>query len=207
MNAPSPTEHAERLALLGKLTWLWMNSPLHVDWTMQLAMRFLLPAIEYGQLHILEREGLPVAYCSWAWLSADAELAYLADPSKVVAHDWHSGDRLWFIDWVAPFGVTDNWHLRRAMMQKFPQGVARAIRVKRDRNKARVMEFKGPGLDSGVAQERLKRYYDHFLCRAQRKTNALRINVPVTHPAAHAADASLANSGKLMEENASSIET
>ncbi len=172
MTKPLPIENAERLALLGKVTWLWMNSPLHADWTIHLATRFLLPAIECAQLHVLERAGLPVAYCSWAWLSAEAELAYIADPSKVLAHDWHSGERLWFIDWVAPFGASDSWQLRRAMMQRFPNEVARAIRVKRDRNKARVMEFKGPQLSSSVAQERLKTYYEHFLCLAQQQTLA-----------------------------------
>lgn len=174
MTEPPSGEHTERLALLGKVTWLWMNSPLHADWPIHLAARFLLPAIESDQLLVLEREGLPVAYCSWAWLSLEAELAYLADPSNVLAHDWHSGDRLWFIDWVAPFGAADSLHLRRAMNRRFPAEVARAIRVKRDRNKARVMEFKGPQLDSCVAQERLKTYYDHFLYQAQQQTHAIK---------------------------------
>ena len=162
MTLSRPSEQSVQFALLGKISWLWMNSPLHADWTMHLAARFLIPAIEARQVHLLERDGMPVAYCSWAWLTAEAEMAYILDPSKVLEHDWHSGDRLWFIDWVAPFGATDSWHLRRAMMQQFPNEVARAIRVKREKTKARVMEFKGPALSSSLAHARLKRYYEDF---------------------------------------------
>ena len=167
--ATEATKAAEptQFEALGKIAWLWMNSPLHTDWTVRLAARFLLPAIEAGQYHVIERDGMPVAYCSWAWLDAEAELAYLVDPSRVVADDWSSGERLWFIDWVAPFSASDSWTLRRAMMRRFPDEVARAIRVKRDRTTARVMEFKGPQLDSQVGHARLKNYYDSFLTIAK----------------------------------------
>ena len=161
---------------LGKISWLWMSSPLQRDWTMQLGARFLLPAIAAGQFHVIERDGAPVAYCSWAWLSAEAEAAYMIDPSKVLANDWQSGDRLWFVDWVAPFAATDSWNLRRAMMQRFPHEVARAIRVKREKNKARVMEFKGPRLDSAVARARLKNYYEDFLRLVRQRGRAKAAN-------------------------------
>lgn len=172
MNAHASIDSPCHFEQLGKIAWLWMNSPLHVDWTLGLASRFLLPAIEARQIHLLEREGLPVAYCSWAWLSPEAELAYLIDPANVLAQDWRSGDRLWFIDWVAPFAAGDSWHLRRAMMARFPDEVARAIRVKRDKTRARVMEFKGPALASDVARERLDRYFDNVLTIARRKSCA-----------------------------------
>jgi cytolysin-activating lysine-acyltransferase len=169
-------EQQGRFDLLGKIAWLWMNSPLHTDWTMHLAARFLIPAIESRQLHVIERDGMPVAYCSWAWLSAEAERAYLIDPSTVLAYDWRSGERLWFIDWVAPFGAADSWQLRRAMMERFPNEVARAIRVKREKTKARVMEFKGPALNSGVAHARLKNYYDDFAFFARQQSQAVTVH-------------------------------
>lgn len=154
---------AEQMALLGKLTWLWMNSPLHREWQVEIATRFLLPPIVLDQIHILERDGMPVAYCSWAWMSEQAEIRYLLNASNIPLSDWQSGDRLWFADWVAPFGAADSWALRSRMAARFPQEVARAIRVKRGKTKARVMEFKGPGLSKDLAEVRFKTYYDSFL--------------------------------------------
>ena len=175
MTPSRPSEQSVQFELLGKISWLWMNSPLHADWTMHLAAQFLIPAIAARQVHVIERDGMPVAYCSWAWLTAEAEMAYIVDPSNVLAHDWCNGDRLWFIDWVAPFAATDSWHLRRAMMQRFPNEVARAIRVKREKTKARIMEFKGPALSSPTAHARLKRYFDDFFEEmSKRKSSVIR---------------------------------
>lgn len=149
--------------VLGKMAWLWMNSPLHRDWSIDLLTRFALPAIELGQYLLLEREGVPVAYCSWAHMSEQAEAAYMLDPSKLDLADWHGGDHLWFVDWVAPFNARDSWSLKRQLAQRFPLSVARAIRVKRSSTAARVMEFKGRMVDSSVARKILDRYAADFL--------------------------------------------
>jgi cytolysin-activating lysine-acyltransferase len=149
--------------LLGRLAWLWMNSPLQRDWDMSTAARFLLPPILHEQVELIERDGVPVAYCSWAWLDQDAELRYMMNPSAMRVEDWKSGDRLWFADWVAPFATVDSWSLRRRMMRRFPDQVARAIRVKRERKTARVMEFTGPALTPVEARERLSGYYQGFV--------------------------------------------
>ena len=162
----APREDAlleHQIGQLGKLSWLWMNSSLHREWTVALAARFLLPPIALNQIEIIERDGMPVAYCSWAWLSEQAEVGYLLKPSGITENDWNCGDRLWFVDWVAPFGAADSWQLRSLMAERFPDEVARAIRVKRDSTRARVMEFKGSRLPAATGRERLKRYYEGFL--------------------------------------------
>ena len=154
---------------LGKLTWLWANSPLQQAWPFELAKRFLIPAIAKEQFHLIERDGMPVAYCSWAWLSAEAEMRYLMDPSQLALEDWQSGNRLWFIDWVAPFSSADSWELKRVIAEHFPESVARAIRVKRNSNTARVMRFKGNGLDHTLAQKKLHTYYTEFKQQIERR--------------------------------------
>jgi cytolysin-activating lysine-acyltransferase len=169
MNTPFPAPAAARrpdsahFELLGKLAWLWMSSPLQHEWTMTLAARFLLPPIALGQVQLLERDGVPVAYCSWAWLTPEAERRYLLDASAISAEDWQGGDRLWFADWVAPFSAADSWALRRLMAQRFPDEVARAVRVKRGRKNARVMEFRGSNLPPSAARARLKSYHADFI--------------------------------------------
>jgi cytolysin-activating lysine-acyltransferase len=149
--------------LLGQLAWLWMNSPLQREWDMATAARFLLPPILLEQVEVVERNGMPVAYCSWARLDQDAELRYVMNPSAMRVEDWDCGDRLWFADWVAPFAAADSWTLRRRMLKRFPDQVARAIRVKRERKTARVMEFAGAAVSPAEARERLNGYHRAFV--------------------------------------------
>lgn len=73
----------------------------------------VLPAIRANQYALLTRDNYPVAYCSWANLSLENEIKYLNDVTSLVAEDWTSGDRKWFIDWIAPFG--DNGALYKYM--------------------------------------------------------------------------------------------
>lgn len=153
----------EKFDILGRLTWLWMNSPLHNDWPIYLLSRFALPPIELNQYLLLERDGMPVAYCSWAFITAETEKQYILNPSELNLSNWHGGDRLWFIDWVAPFAKRDSFSLRTALAKKFPNEVARAIRVKKGSERGRVMEFKGKDIDKKTARENLNRSYADFL--------------------------------------------
>jgi len=152
------TTPADKFAAYGRIAWLWASSDLHRDWTTRLQARFVLPALEHGQYRILERGGMPVAYCAWAWLSTEAEARYVLEPGRLDPADWRSGDRLWFIDWVAPFGRDHTIELRRIMARQFPDSLARGYRVKPGGTKARVAHFAGEALD-GAAVRRLRRRY------------------------------------------------
>lgn len=153
----------EKYEVLGKLAWLWMNSPLHRDWPVDLLSRFALPSLELGQYLLLERGGMPVAYCSWAHLSSQAEAAYMLNAADLPLAHWNGGDHLWFVDWIAPFSKADSWEMKRQLSEKFPTSVARAIRVKRGSQTARVMEFRGPQTDRQAARETLTRNFQDFL--------------------------------------------
>lgn len=181
-NSPAP---ADKFTVLGKLAWLWMNSPLHHDWEVDLLSRFALPPIELGQYLLLEREGMPVAYCSWAHLDSRAEAAYMLDASNIALADWQGGDHLWFVDWVAPFGKADSLELKNRLADKFPTSVARAIRVKRGSRTGRVMEFRGRDVDRQAAHELLAGYYRDFLAGVQaQKTHQVRMKAKGGHAAA-----------------------
>lgn len=144
----------------GQIVWLWSNSDLHKSWPIHLQSRFILPALVLQQYHIIERDSLPVAYCSWAFLSKNAEKELLIDPSNLDPKEWKSGDRLWFIDCISPFSPKYTWQLRSQLSQIFPKYVARAIRVKKECKKARVVSFKG--MDLKAQQSRLIK--DRYLC-------------------------------------------
>jgi cytolysin-activating lysine-acyltransferase len=166
------------LSVLGKLSWLWMNSPLHKDWPVHLLAAGLLPPIQLNQYLLIERNGLPVAYCSWAYLNTDTEAQYMIDPAVIKLEDWNRGDHLWFVDWVAPFSKKDSWEMKRLLVQKFPNEIARAIRVKRDHKRAHVMHFKGTGVASKAAQQQFAEYHREFLtaCQGPKLANLVEIS-------------------------------
>ena len=127
----------------GRIFWLWSNSGLHKSWPVALQSRFVLPAVMTGQYAIIERDGMPRAYCSWAWLTLEAETRLVLDPNTLEPQDWTAGNRLWFVDWIAPFAAADTRDLRARMAARFPRELARALRVKPGRQDARIATFAG----------------------------------------------------------------
>ena len=92
---------------LGSAVWLWMHSPSHRAMPLHALSALLLPANGQRQFILAAERGRPVFYLSWANLSLDAERRYLRrHPSQMPVADWNSGDRMWVLDWVAPFGHT-----------------------------------------------------------------------------------------------------
>jgi cytolysin-activating lysine-acyltransferase len=93
--------------VLGSTVWLWMNSPNHNELPLNALSVALLPAIKQRQFILASQAGRPIFFVSWAMLSLEAELRYLETHQLLMTpEDWQSGDRMWFIDWVAPFGHT-----------------------------------------------------------------------------------------------------
>ena len=152
----------DKFNVLGKLMWLWMNSPLHKEWPLQSSSEFLLKPIEYGQYLLIEREGMPVSYCSWAFVSDKEEENYIFDATSKI-QDWQNGNNLWFIDWVAPFSKRDSFEMRSILKEKFKYQTANALRVKKHKKSAHIMEFKGHGLDKQVAKEVIKNKQQKFV--------------------------------------------
>ncbi len=151
----------ESIETLGQITWLWINSPLQKDWPIHLLGTNVVPAIAHRQFLLLKQKGLPVAYCSWAFLDACAEKRYLADAHSLTLADWVSGERMWLIDWVAPFG--HSFTLYRKMRARFPDAIARAIRVDAEKKTARVQEIIGKKASRKEAAEKFNRYFEEMV--------------------------------------------
>ncbi len=89
---------------LGQVAWLMMNSPLHKHLFLTDLEWLVLPPVMLKQFRIFRRDGMPIAYASWARLTEDAEARMTSNVRKLAPGDWNAGDRLWLIDVVAPFG-------------------------------------------------------------------------------------------------------
>jgi cytolysin-activating lysine-acyltransferase len=93
-----------KLPLLGPMTWLMLQQGAtrniflgDLEWR-------LMPALVLDQARLHMKEESPVAFVTWAKLSQAAAERYRQPPHRIAPADWKSGDEIWIIDLVAPFG-------------------------------------------------------------------------------------------------------
>lgn len=68
---------------------------------------FVLPPILLGQFRILYEKRRAVALATWGLLSPEAEKRPGEPSPRLSPADWKSGDRLWLVSVIAPFGHTE----------------------------------------------------------------------------------------------------
>ena len=93
-----------KIPLLGAVSWLMMQqSATRHTLLSELEWR-VMPALVLDQAKLFMRESAPIAYVSWARLSADVAKRYQQAPHHLSATDWKSGEQIWIIDLCTPFG-------------------------------------------------------------------------------------------------------
>ncbi len=137
----NPGAHAAS-AILGEMVWLYSLSELHREWHISAIHQWLLPAIGHKHFRVYRKGAKPVGMLTWAWLSAEVETAYVHNPSSLRPQDWKSGDRLWLLDLIAPFGdarqiVSD---VRSTI---FKDEVGRFLRAKKGSDTMKIMYVHG----------------------------------------------------------------
>jgi len=105
--AEAKPDASDQSAAIGKAMWVLLHSPIHKHMFITELEWMLLPPIAMKQYRIWQRGGVPVAYACWAHLSDDAEAALKAGVRRVAPEAWASGENLWLIDAVVPFGGRD----------------------------------------------------------------------------------------------------
>jgi cytolysin-activating lysine-acyltransferase len=117
------------LEIFGEMCWLYSQSKIHRNWPIGSIQRWLLPAILSQQMRVYRKNGKPYAFVTWAFLSKEVEEAFVLNTASLQPKDWKSGKRIWFIDWVAPFGGTREMTLD-LKHNVFPNDVGRFLRMK-----------------------------------------------------------------------------
>lgn len=93
-----------KLPILGPALWLYARDPVKkymfladTDWA-------VLPPIVLDQCRLYTKGGLPYAFLTWAFVNDVVDARLRSAEPKIAPHEWKSGDKLWLIDVVAPFG-------------------------------------------------------------------------------------------------------
>jgi len=105
---PDPSAPKKTVAqVLGEITWLMSQSPIHKQLFIGDLEWFAMPAILLEQFRIWNGPNAPAAVALWATVSPETEARLEAGASKLRPDEWQNGDRPWLIDLVAPFGAVD----------------------------------------------------------------------------------------------------
>lgn len=137
----TPEAVQQRLQLLGSITWLMMQSPLHKSYTLRELESRILPSLMHDQFRYYQMDGQPVGFLNWAWLSADIEAQYQTGEYQLLFPEWKGGDRLWYPEFIAPFGHAR--HIVKDIRKNiFTKGTpAKALRVDAEGNLRSIAKY------------------------------------------------------------------
>jgi cytolysin-activating lysine-acyltransferase len=94
----------KKIPLLGPVSWLLMNnaSTRHAFFA-DLEWR-VMPPLVLEQAKLYMRSEMPTAFVTWACLSDAVIERYSKPPFHLAPGDWKSGERVFLIDLIAPYG-------------------------------------------------------------------------------------------------------
>ena len=109
----TPTDFTEakhalkKLPMLGPALWLYARDArkkftfiADQDW-------LVMPPLVLDQCKLYMKGEVPWAFCTWAYVSDEVNARLGSHIPKIAPHEWKSGNHLWLIDVVAPFGGLD----------------------------------------------------------------------------------------------------
>jgi cytolysin-activating lysine-acyltransferase len=112
--SPSAAKAPTVSHLLGEMTWLLSQSPLHKALAIGDLEWLVMPALINEQFYLFRDGDKPVGLALWAKCNEEAERkleAGMIEPeNRLTLEEWTSGDRIWLVDLVAPFADASNRH-------------------------------------------------------------------------------------------------
>ncbi len=131
---------ADKIALLGNAVWLLTQTPTHKHLFIADTEWMTIPPIALDQFRLWRQGNVPVAFAKQclrafatrcralvargAYLSIEAEERMQQGVRRISPMDWKSGENLWLMDLIAPFGGQD------AAMKELKEKVFKGASVK-----------------------------------------------------------------------------
>lgn len=111
--------------LLGEMTWLLTQSPLHRHFQLVDLEWLVMPALIHEQFYMFRDGDQPVGLALWAKCKADVvpklEGGMIEPQNRLTLEEWNNGDQIWLVDLIAPFANAENRH-REIMMADLISG-------------------------------------------------------------------------------------
>lgn len=139
IDAENPTE--EQLQAYGALAFLYLRTDHHRDVPMRLARRMVQPPIDLGFYKVFYIDDVPRYAVTWAFLSEEAESKVMRG-ELLLPSEWRSGDRMWVIEIIAPYGQGTAAHVVKWLRHSLPDTIkkVRYLRADSQHKMTRVIE-------------------------------------------------------------------
>ena len=100
-----PEGHAKKVSeVLGEVVWLMSQSALHKQFFISDLEWFVMTPVLLQQFRMFYADDRPVGVLLWAFVSDEVEARLSQGITKLRPRDWKSGDKLWIVEAIAPFG-------------------------------------------------------------------------------------------------------
>ena len=99
------TETSKTLSnVLGEIVWLMTRSVNHRYFFVTDLEWMVLQPVSLGQFRVFHGDEFPVGVFFWAYVNEDVEKRLSEGIVRLSPDEWKSGDRLWLVDAITPFG-------------------------------------------------------------------------------------------------------
>lgn len=96
-----------KLPILGPALWLYARDPHRKFMFMADIDGAILPPVILDQCRLYTRNNIPFAFFTWAMVSDAVDQRLRSGTPRIAPHEWQSGEHLWLVDVVVPFGQTE----------------------------------------------------------------------------------------------------
>lgn len=111
-DAPAAPQAPTISHVLGEMTWLLSQSPLHRELRIGDLEWLAMPPLIYQQFYLFRDGDRPVGLALWAYCGPAAEAKLqkgVVEPeNRLTLEDWKSGPDIWLVDLIAPFANAEN---------------------------------------------------------------------------------------------------
>lgn len=105
--------------VFGEIVWLFSQSERHASITARDMSWLIMPPVLNHQFHIFREGERPIGVALWAMLDESGESKVMqglrATNARLEGAEWMAGNRLWLVEFVAPFATTENRHAELMM--------------------------------------------------------------------------------------------
>lgn len=102
---PAPEGAAKKVSeVLGEIVWLMSQSPLHKQFFISDLEWLAMTPILLQQFRLFYDKDKPIGVAFWATVNEEVEERLKVGTTRLRPQDWKSGDRLWVVEVIAPFG-------------------------------------------------------------------------------------------------------
>lgn len=93
--------------LFGEIVWLFSQSPKHKNFFVSDLEWLVMTPVLLRQFRVFYAPDRPIGVALWAYVNDEVEQRLMSGNARLAPQDWKSGEKLWLVDIVAPYGGHD----------------------------------------------------------------------------------------------------